>query len=430
MRTTAVAGVLSIMAGIAIAGPLKQASAKGFGGMHIGGLGGLHIGGLHAGGFHTGGIHGGGFHGGSISGGSHMGGGMSMSRAGSNASGIHAQSGIKGSASGSSFASRHFSGAGAANAAPGNAPGAAISGTSKPNSSGTFLARHAAATSNLTNASRVNAAAPHNLNSNVAAANHTVDRAGGVGNGSSGSRSPYNLGANFGVLLPSRPGSYGLFYPWLYGNGGYGYAYGPGYPGCYYSYCGYYGLAGYAGAAPLPANIGSASTTANDAGVDFAALGERQFQAGNYQFAVNDWRHAVLDDTKNPIVVLLLGQALFASQQYDEAAGAVQHAMRLLPEDQWGVVVSHYLELYRGNQDYTDQLRALEAARKQTGADSPAVHFLLGYHYGYLGYPKQAIAELDKTLAIVPEDALAGKLRTIMVARLPISSEQIPVPTR
>jgi tetratricopeptide (TPR) repeat protein len=120
----------------------------------------------------------------------------------------------------------------------------------------------------------------------------------------------------------------------------------------------------------------------------------------------------------------MYGQALFAIGKYDEAAGAVQHALRQMPDDQWGVVVAHYAELYRGNQDYTDQLRALEAARNKPETDSPAVRFLLGYHYGYLGYPKNAVTELDKTLSIVPDDAVAKQLRAMMAAKLPPSKAE------
>ena len=118
-----------------------------------------------------------------------------------------------------------------------------------------------------------------------------------------------------------------------------------------------------------------------------------------------------------PGLVLLLGQALFATGKYDEAAGAVQHGLSMLPQDKWGVVVSNYSELYRGNQDYTDQLRALEAARKKT--NSPALQFLLGYQYGFLGYPKEAVRELDKGIGMAPGDVIAKKLRDYFAAKLP-----------
>ena len=45
-------------------------------------------------------------------------------------------------------------------------------------------------------------------------------------------------------------------------------------------------------------------------------------ETGKYQQAVQDWRHALVDDPQNGAIVLLLSQALFAVGQHVEAAGA------------------------------------------------------------------------------------------------------------
>src|SRR5262249_22977970 len=68
-------------------------------------------------------------------------------------------------------------------------------------------------------------------------------------------------------------------------------------------------------------------------------------------------------------------------------------------------------------QDYTDQLRALEKAR-DTKQDDPALRFLLGWHYGYLGYPKHSVRELDKAIELAPKDEVSKKLREVMAAKL------------
>ena len=82
------------------------------------------------------------------------------------------------------------------------------------------------------------------------------------------------------------------------------------------------------------------------------------------------------------------------------------------------MVVANYSQLYGNQQDYTDQLKALERAR-DAKPDSPALHFLLGYHFGYLGYPKHAVAEFDKALTLAPKDLGARKLRDIFAAKWP-----------
>ncbi len=45
--------------------------------------------------------------------------------------------------------------------------------------------------------------------------------------------------------------------------------------------------------------------------------------------------------------------------------------------------------------------------------DDPALRFLLGYHYGYLGYTKQAVQELDKALDLEPRALGSQKLRDL-----------------
>lgn len=148
----------------------------------------------------------------------------------------------------------------------------------------------------------------------------------------------------------------------------------------------------------------------------FAQQGELHFKAGKYADAAYAFRHALVDDPENGVLMLLLSQSLFAQGKFPEAAGATQVALLMLPTDKWGLVVENYAELYSDNQQYTDQLRALEKARKEK-PDEPGLRFLLGYHYGYLGYPTQAIKELDKAVELAPKDELAAKLREALEAK-------------
>jgi hypothetical protein len=228
----------------------------------------------------------------------------------------------------------------------------------------------------------------------------------------------------------------------IYGNN-YGYGYSP------YASSGYYGSNGYGsnysgyGNAPLttgnpadglqvpgspvtmaqinpnvPAGTDpNAAVRAQSADDDFAGQGEAEFKDGNYEKAAKHWRHALLDDPKNGVLVMLLSQSLFASGKYDEAAGAAQQGMLLMEEKDWGVVVVNYKEIYPKIGDYTTQLRALEKARKEK-PDNPALRFLLGYHYAFLGYPTEAMAELDKTISLAPQDEIAVKLKESLEAKV------------
>jgi tetratricopeptide (TPR) repeat protein len=122
----------------------------------------------------------------------------------------------------------------------------------------------------------------------------------------------------------------------------------------------------------------------------------------------------------------MLGQALFATGKYDEAAGVTQAAMGQLPKDKWGVVITNARELYGKFEDYTTQLRTLEAAARNKPND-PAMRFLLGYHYAYLGYPQQSVDQLEKVISLSPGDEMAKQLRDEMKAKLP--SPQLPPKT-
>jgi tetratricopeptide (TPR) repeat protein len=235
----------------------------------------------------------------------------------------------------------------------------------------------------------------------------------------------YGLGFGYGYGLY---GGYGYGGYLGYGYGGYGY----GYPG--YGYNGYspygpgYGAAsgpvqyngssnGLTALAAAPAKVAQPDSSALKAAKEFGDKGEAAFRAGDYEGAVHALRHAALDDPKNAVVTMLLGQAFFATQRFEEAAGATQAAMRRLPKDRWGVVVTHYTELYGDTSDYTRQLRALEAALKEKPA-KPELRFLAGFHFAYLGFTQQAIDQLDTALKFAPLDELARQLRDELRVKL------------
>lgn len=206
------------------------------------------------------------------------------------------------------------------------------------------------------------------------------------------------------------------YYPFLGYGMGYGLGYGLGYGGYGYGnyYGGYGGYGGYGNYASYPAYTTDqatlATTTPDPAeAATYTERGEVAFKAGNYSEAVYDWRHALVDDPQNGTLGMLYAQALFASGSYEESAGATQMAMAMMPPEEWGVVVKNYTELYPRVQNYTEQLRGLEKARNDK-PEEPALRFLLGFHYNYLGYPQQATRELDKTIQLAPQDEFAKQL--------------------
>jgi hypothetical protein len=246
---------------------------------------------------------------------------------------------------------------------------------------------------------------------------------------------PFGFGYYGGFPWWLRLGLWGTL-PWYgyglgYGYGGYG-GYGGYYynPYCVYGYPDYVGMGGYYYPEETPDAIASTepAVAPKTAGKDednakvFAEKGESDFKARDYKAAVYAWKHAVVDEPTNGVLTMMLAQAFFATGQYNEAAGAVQQAMQLLPKEEWGVVIKNYKELYSNIQDFTDQLRALEKAVKEKPND-PALRFLAGFQYAYLGYPKEAIDQLEKGLKFAPRDQMARKLREELKAKLPKPAE-------
>jgi Flp pilus assembly protein TadD len=264
---------------------------------------------------------------------------------------------------------------------------------------------------------------------------------------------PYGFYPGFGFSYHSRHFGIGIGVPFDYGYGWPYYAYEPicAYPPPVYGDAGGYAAApGYAARIETepPAAIAADGepSIATDAAArgpalqatppgkpgaglsastsDFARQGERAFKQRDYETAVKHWRHALLDEPKNGTLVMMLAQGLFAVGQYDEAAGATQAAMGMMPAEQWGVVVQNYTELYGNAQDYVDQWKALEKAVKEK-PDDPAVRFLTGFHYGFMGYPADAVKQLDKLVELAPKDQMGKRLRDMMAER---AKEKEPKP--
>jgi hypothetical protein len=96
--------------------------------------------------------------------------------------------------------------------------------------------------------------------------------------------------------------------------------------------------------------------------------------------------------------------------------------MQILPQDKWDVVVKNFRDLYGRGEDYTTQLRALEKSAREK-PDEPALRFLLGYHYGFLGYPAEAVKQLEKCVNLAPQDEVARKTLRLFEDKLPKKNE-------
>jgi tetratricopeptide (TPR) repeat protein len=169
-------------------------------------------------------------------------------------------------------------------------------------------------------------------------------------------------------------------------------------------------------APPEPRRPATLLRAAKEQAGDRVLNGEAAFWDGDYNAAIDNWCKEIAAGRSNPVLAMMLGQAYFAAGQYREAAGATQAGMRALPPERWGVVVSNRSELYSDPEAYKDQLRKLETAVRGKPED-PALRFLLGYHYAYMGYPEAGLAQLDRAVKLDPEDELAMQFRETLKRR-------------
>ena len=148
----------------------------------------------------------------------------------------------------------------------------------------------------------------------------------------------------------------------------------------------------------------------------FAEQGEAAFRARDYDGAARAWRHAIVDDPSNGELMLQLAQALFATGRYEEAAGATQQALMLLPPENWRAAAGSSLKLYQDPEDYRGQVAKLEEAVKNN-PNNPGLRMELGFQYGYSGRPGDAAAQLDKLLEVAPQDQVGRTLRNFFTGK-------------
>jgi hypothetical protein len=109
-------------------------------------------------------------------------------------------------------------------------------------------------------------------------------------------------------------------------------------------------------------------------------------------------------------VWILRAQAMFGLADYGKAAEALHVALRVLPREEWGRPIVKRRDYFHSSEEYTARLHALESyVRLHPGIG--AGHFLLGYHYGYLGRASEAARELQTALQLMTgSDELANAL--------------------
>jgi tetratricopeptide (TPR) repeat protein len=133
--------------------------------------------------------------------------------------------------------------------------------------------------------------------------------------------------------------------------------------------------------------------------------GLAQFKAGSYDQALAKIDSALKSLPKDPVLHEVRALCLFALGRYKESAATLNALLASAPGMDWTSMSS----LYGSADDYTAQLRKLEARIKSNPTDAPAI-FVLAYHYLVIGQNDAAIEALRQVVKLQPKDATAQRM--------------------
>lgn len=164
-------------------------------------------------------------------------------------------------------------------------------------------------------------------------------------------------------------------------------------------------------ASPIKSECAVASASVSDVSAvnSYSQSAKNAFRAGQFDEAARLANHALVEDSSNINLHLLLSHALFAASDYRGATMAVHRAAAIGGTEKLGYYVKNWRILYR-NSSYIDAMNRLNRFVNEK-PDDVAARFLRGYHFMYLGdHTDYAARELAKAIKLEPNDRLAANL--------------------
>jgi tetratricopeptide (TPR) repeat protein len=136
------------------------------------------------------------------------------------------------------------------------------------------------------------------------------------------------------------------------------------------------------------------------------------FQGGDYRRALELTESAIQSVPNDPVLHEFGALCLFALGDYARCAAVLNALLAVAPGMDWTTMSS----LYSDVDQYTVQLRKLEAFSKQNPDDSGA-HFVLAYHYMVAGHKDAAVRQLQQVVAKEPDDQVAKRILDALTAQ-------------
>lgn len=132
-------------------------------------------------------------------------------------------------------------------------------------------------------------------------------------------------------------------------------------------------------------------------------------RAGHYAAALAAVDQLVAQDPADGYAHLLRSFVLLLLDDYAAASDALHRALWTLPREEWGAVASNWQDYVPEPAVFHRALACLERFVRQQPL-RPEGHFLLGYHYGYLGRHREAVDQLAEALELYQLDGVAPEL--------------------
>jgi tetratricopeptide (TPR) repeat protein len=167
----------------------------------------------------------------------------------------------------------------------------------------------------------------------------------------------------------------------------------------------------------------AAAPAANAEGLALFDQAREAFAKGDYKQALDLSNQTLKTMPNDAVVHEFRALTQFALANYRDAAAGAYAVLSAGPGWDWTTVST----LYGNVDDYTTQLRALEAFVKKTPKSSDG-HFLLAYHYLTAGHPDAAQPELLEVQKLTPNDRLVAQLLSMTAKSGDQPAEPTPQP--
>jgi len=143
------------------------------------------------------------------------------------------------------------------------------------------------------------------------------------------------------------------------------------------------------------------------------------FKKGDYSNALQLDQQAIQKSPQDPVMHEVAALCMFATGDYAGAAAILNNLLAVAPGMDWTTMSG----LYGDAEDYTTQLRALEARCRKERQDAAAA-FVLAYHYLVIGNSDSAVNALNHVVSLKPGDLVAKKM--LAALRPPAASTAEP----